>query len=278
MPCPSRLTPAGGGGRDPVDLHAALVRPYPARREHKGHLHDKRHCPAARAGAGLILVELLVVMLVVGILAALAVPHFTQQRQAGYRAAVKSDLRNAVLTVEYRFSEDPNGFTDLDNPYFHSPSGIHWRGTAGVDVSVSTNPASTTTTYRLRVSHGGWVSGGWCRSPGNGGDGASCSRCSSRTPSCPRSSSAWHPADARLGQSFGVRLGSACCGSWSWCSVSLRLHQPGTASLSVMNTLVAAAGYASASRLVVWCSCRRAVRHRTLTICADRPVRSATTW
>jgi prepilin-type N-terminal cleavage/methylation domain-containing protein len=102
---------------------------------------------------GFTLVELLVVMLVVGILAALAVPHFTQQREAGYRGAVKSDLRNAVLTVESRFSEDPNGFTDLDNPYFHSPSGIHWRGTAGVDVSVSNNPASTTTTYCLRASH-----------------------------------------------------------------------------------------------------------------------------
>lgn len=58
---------------------------------------------------GFTLVEILVVILVIGILAAIAIPVFLNQRQVANDAAVESDAHNAVLAVESYFTANPNG-------------------------------------------------------------------------------------------------------------------------------------------------------------------------
>lgn len=57
---------------------------------------------------GFTLIELLVVILIIGILSAIAVPAFINQRKAANDVAVKSDARSVVLAVETYFIKNPN--------------------------------------------------------------------------------------------------------------------------------------------------------------------------
>lgn len=57
---------------------------------------------------GFTLVELLVVILVIGILAAIAIPVFLNQRQTSNDAAVASDVKNHGLAMQTYFTSNPN--------------------------------------------------------------------------------------------------------------------------------------------------------------------------
>jgi type IV pilus assembly protein PilA len=60
---------------------------------------------------GFSMIELLVVIIIIGILAAIAIPVFLQQRKKGYDAAVKSDLVGAA-NAEEAYLTDNNTYTD----------------------------------------------------------------------------------------------------------------------------------------------------------------------
>ena len=54
---------------------------------------------------GFTLIELLVVIIIIGILAAIAIPVFLNQRQKGYEASMKSDLRTVANEMESQFTD-----------------------------------------------------------------------------------------------------------------------------------------------------------------------------
>jgi type IV pilus assembly protein PilA len=84
---------------------------------------------------GLTPIELLVVVLLLGVLTAIAIPAFIDQREGAWRAQVESDLRNAARAAE-EFADDHGGsFAGLE-PAVETDgvvaSGTGWDG-AGFD-------------------------------------------------------------------------------------------------------------------------------------------------
>ena len=64
-----------------------------------------------RRDEGFTLVELLVVMVVIGVLAAIAVPSFVNQRHKAYRTTVVSDAKS-LMTAEASRLIDQEGYTE----------------------------------------------------------------------------------------------------------------------------------------------------------------------
>jgi type IV pilus assembly protein PilA len=68
------------------------------------------HCESSRREQmrdrkGFTLIELLIVVVIIGILAAIAIPKFSATREKAYYAAMKSDLKNLASQQEIYYSD-----------------------------------------------------------------------------------------------------------------------------------------------------------------------------
>ena len=63
---------------------------------------------------GFTLIELLVVILIIGVLAAIAIPAFLNQRQGAWESQVKSDIANAVIAAESYAVSNNGSYAGLD--------------------------------------------------------------------------------------------------------------------------------------------------------------------
>jgi len=61
-----------------------------------------------RSNKGFTLIELLIVVVIIGILAAIAIPKFAATKQKAYIATVKTDLKN-LATAEEGYASSNNG-------------------------------------------------------------------------------------------------------------------------------------------------------------------------
>jgi len=59
-----------------------------------------------RDNKGFTLIELLIVVVIIGILAAIAIPKFSATREKAYFAAMKSDLKNLASQQEIYYSDN----------------------------------------------------------------------------------------------------------------------------------------------------------------------------
>jgi len=119
---------------------------------------------------GFTLIELLIVVVIIGILAAIAIPKFANTKEKAILASMKSDLRNLVTAQEGFFSDNQTYSTTLGAAQVNTVAGGACGGT------VAFQPSSGNT-----VKVGACTAAG-CPSPGSGGcgDAATASRAPGR--------------------------------------------------------------------------------------------------
>jgi prepilin-type N-terminal cleavage/methylation domain-containing protein len=95
---------------------------------------------------GFTLIELLIVVVIIGILAAIAIPKFASTKQKAYIAAMKSDLKNFVTAEEAYFSD-----TNLYGAYGNVNGAGYFTQTTGVTVAAT--PSTTPVGFSATATH-----------------------------------------------------------------------------------------------------------------------------
>ena len=103
---------------------------------------------------GFTLIELLIVVVIIGILAAIAIPKFASTKEKAYIASMKSDLRNLATAQEsYLSSQNPPSYA-TGGPYT----------TVAPMLDPVTNAVLYTPSSGVTVTLGPVVAGGWSAS------------------------------------------------------------------------------------------------------------------
>ena len=99
-----------------------------------------------RDNKGFTLIELLIVVVIIGILAAIAIPKFSATREKAYFAAMKSDLKNLASQQEIYYADEYSYTSSTTGLGFVSSEGVNVTITAGTDGWSASNTHSALAT------------------------------------------------------------------------------------------------------------------------------------
>lgn len=116
---------------------------------------------------GFTLIELLIVILIIAILAAIAIPVFLRQREKGWESQVKSALKNAATAIESYATETGGNFAGVAGADSDLPAGSYqvllsngFRKPSDVRVEIATKDGDTqycvTATHTILASSNVW--------------------------------------------------------------------------------------------------------------------------
>src|SRR5688500_15758207 len=103
---------------------------------------EQRAVRSMKNNKGFTLIELLIVVVIIGILAAIAIPRFASTKGKAFDAAAKTDLRNAMTAQEAYYSDTQSYADDVAD--------LDFDGSTNVTTTVVSGDASG---YEITAKH-----------------------------------------------------------------------------------------------------------------------------